>query len=37
MHMYFAVQDDGVLFDITRTDGRPFDANTLAIKYHQLN
>lgn len=37
MHMYFAVQDDGVLFDITRTDGRPFDANTLVIKYHKVN
>ena len=34
--MYFAAQDDGVLFDITRTDGRPFDAKSLAIKYHQV-
>ena len=36
MHMYFAVQDDGVIFDITRTDGRPFDAKSLDIKYHKV-
>mmetsp|Transcript_34019 Transcript_34019/g.68522 ORF Transcript_34019/g.68522 Transcript_34019/m.68522 type:complete len:114 (-) Transcript_34019:1492-1833(-) len=34
MHMYFASQDDGVLFDITRTDGLPFGGDTLNIKYH---
>ena len=24
-HMYFAIQDEGVLFEITRDDGRPFE------------
>jgi sugar lactone lactonase YvrE len=37
MHMYFAFQDAGQLFDITRADGLRFDAKTLNIKYHNLN
>jgi hypothetical protein len=31
-HMYAAYQDNGVLFDITRRDGLPFDAKTLNVK-----
>jgi len=33
-HMYFALQHSGTLYDVTRTDGRPFYAKTLNIKYH---
>jgi hypothetical protein len=33
--MYIAYQDQGVLLDITRMDGHPFHATTLAIKYHK--
>jgi hypothetical protein len=33
-HMYVAYQDTGILFDITRRDGEPFDGRTLDIKYH---
>lgn len=25
LHMYFAIQDEGVLFEVTRDDGRPFE------------
>jgi len=34
MHMYFAMQDVGNVYDVTRTDGYPFDANTINIQYH---
>jgi hypothetical protein len=37
MHMYFAFQDAGQLYDITRADGLRFDAKTLNIKYHNVN
>lgn len=33
-HFYVAYQDNGMLFDITRTDGLPFHAKTLNVKYH---
>jgi len=33
-HLYVAFQDDGVLFEITRTDGLPFFGRTLNVKYH---
>lgn len=33
-HMYVAFQEDGLLFDITRSDGQSFAAQTLNIKYH---
>lgn len=33
-HLYFAMQDNGVIFDVTRTDGLPFSGMTLNIKYH---
>lgn len=33
MHMYIAFQRDGVLFDIKRTDGLPFDGSTVAVRY----
>jgi len=35
-HMYFAYQDEGVLFDVTRTDGLPFHSQVLDIKYHNI-
>jgi hypothetical protein len=34
IHMMVAYQENGVLFDITRTDGYPFHGRTLDIKYH---
>jgi uncharacterized protein len=33
-HMYVALQEDGVLFDITRDDGQPFQGMTLGVRYH---
>jgi len=33
-HLYFAMQDAGKIFDVTRTDGLPFNGKTLNIKYH---
>jgi hypothetical protein len=33
-HMYMALQEDGVLFDITREDGYPFQGMTLGMRYH---
>ena len=33
MHMYFSLARAGVLYDITRADGLPFDAETLDIQY----
>ena len=36
-HMYFAVQTSGILFDIWREDGLPFDGATLDIKYHSVH
>jgi sugar lactone lactonase YvrE len=35
-HMYLSYQDAGLLFDITRTDGLPFQAITLNVKFHAL-
>lgn len=32
MHLYFQIQDAGILFDVTRKDGRSFAAKTLNIK-----
>lgn len=32
-HLYFAYQDSGVLFDLTRNDGRAFDAETLPPEF----
>lgn len=34
MHMYVAYQSPGKIFDITRTDGLPFNGQRLDIKYH---
>jgi hypothetical protein len=34
-HMYVAFQNDGILFDITRTDGQTFDGENVGIKYHR--
>jgi DNA-binding beta-propeller fold protein YncE len=33
-HLYVAYQDEGVLLDVTRIDGLPFDGTTLNVKYH---
>jgi hypothetical protein len=35
-HLYIAYQDNGLLFDITRVDGLPFNAKTLNVKYHSV-
>jgi len=35
-HLYFAMQDAGLLYDVARMDGRPFFAKTLNIKYHAV-
>jgi len=34
MHMYVSFQSPGHIFDITRTDGYPFNGQRLDIKYH---
>lgn len=34
-HMYVAYQKNGLLFDVWREDGLPFQARTLNVKYHQ--
>jgi hypothetical protein len=34
MHMYLAYQVNGLLFDVWREDGLPFQARTLNVKYH---
>ena len=33
-HMYFALQEDDLLFDITREDGYAFQGMTLGVRYH---
>jgi hypothetical protein len=35
-YMYFALQDDGILFEVTRTDGYPFQGMTLDVRYHNV-
>jgi sugar lactone lactonase YvrE len=35
-HLYVAYQDNGLLFDVTRTDGLPFNGMMLAVKFHQV-
>ena len=32
--MYVAYQDNGLLFEVTRRDGLPFNARSLDVKYH---
>lgn len=34
-HMYLAYQVNGLLFDVYREDGLPFQARTLSIQYHK--
>ncbi|CAB9504930.1 osmC-like protein [Seminavis robusta] len=34
MHMYFSYQVPGLLFDVYREDGRPFNAKALDVQYH---
>lgn len=36
-HLYVAYQANGLLFDVTRTDGLPFYAKTLHVKYHNTD
>jgi hypothetical protein len=33
-YMYFALQEDGVLFEVSRIDGYPFQGMTLDVRYH---
>ena len=35
-HMYVAYQETGLLFDVSRTDGHPFNAKSLDVKYHNM-
>jgi sugar lactone lactonase YvrE len=34
-HLYVAYQHNGLLFDIWREDGLPFQAQALNVKYHK--
>mmetsp|Transcript_24987 Transcript_24987/g.54101 ORF Transcript_24987/g.54101 Transcript_24987/m.54101 type:complete len:874 (-) Transcript_24987:336-2957(-) len=36
-HMYFAFQEQGILYDVWREDGYSFDANVLDLKYHYVS
>jgi hypothetical protein len=36
MFMYFAYQDEGILFEVKRQDGLPFYADVLDVKYHAV-
>ena len=33
--MYFAFQEDGMLFEVQRIDGQPFNAKTVNLKNHK--
>jgi hypothetical protein len=35
-HLYFAYQENGLLFDVWREDGLPFNAQSLNVKYHNV-
>jgi hypothetical protein len=37
MHLYFALQETGLLYDVTRTDLLPFQAKSLNVKFHAVN
>jgi hypothetical protein len=37
IHLYFALQETGLLYDITRTDLLPFQAKSLNVKFHAVN
>jgi hypothetical protein len=34
MRMYFAIQTDGVIVELRRTDGQPFDGHVMDVRYH---
>lgn len=34
--MYFAYQEEGVLFEVKREDGLPFNAEVLDVRYHEV-
>jgi uncharacterized protein len=34
-HLYFAIQDAGIFYDVTRLDGLPFDARSLNVQYRR--
>ena len=36
MHMYVCYQKNGVVFDITRRDGKTFGGRSIDVKYHKL-
>jgi len=36
-HLYVAYQDEGILLDVYRKDGNPFDGRVLNVKYHNEN
>ena len=36
VHMYVAYQANGLLFDVTRTDGLPFDGRSINAKFHKM-
>ena len=33
-HLYFAFQEHGIVYDVSREDGLPFHAKTLNVRYH---
>jgi uncharacterized protein len=34
-HLYFAIQDAGIFYDVTRLDGLPFNARSLNVQYRR--
>jgi len=36
-HMYVAFQEAGVILDVWREDGHPFNGRTLNVKYHEIS
>ena len=36
MHLYVAYQANGLLFDVTREDGLPFDGRSINAKFHNV-
>jgi hypothetical protein len=36
-HMFIAYQDNGIIFQVQRLDGLPFNAKTLNVKYHNTD
>ena len=36
MHMYVCFQKNGVVFDVTRRDGKSFGGRSIDVKFHNL-